>query len=82
VAISLLLPVVRPAPGFVGQGHQQRAADAGLDVLLGRVLRQPRELLRQRGLESFEFRKDRDLVVAHAQPRRMSRASIQLMSAV
>jgi hypothetical protein len=68
--------------GLVGQRHQQRAADAGLDVLLGRVLGQAGELRRQRGLEGLELGQDGNLVVAHAQARAMSRASIQLMSAV
>ena len=58
------------AAELVGQRHQQHAADARLDVLLGRVLGQALELLRQRGLERLELGHDGNLVVAHAQARR------------
>ena len=53
--------------GLVGQRHQQRAADAGLQVLFGRVFGPAGKLLGQAGAEGIEHRRDRDLVVAHAQ---------------
>ena len=57
------------AAELVGQRHQQHAADAGLDVLLGRVLRQPLELLASDALNASNSGLDGDLVVAHAQAR-------------
>jgi hypothetical protein len=61
VAISLLLPVV---------SHQQRAADARLDVFFGGVFGPAGELAGQRGLEGLELGHDGNLVVAHAEPAR------------
>jgi hypothetical protein len=55
------------AAELVGQRHQQRAADARLDVFFGGVLGPAGKLRRQRGLEGLELGHDGDLVVAHAQ---------------
>ena len=52
---------------LVRQRHQQGAADARLDVFFGGVFGPPGELGGQALLERIEHRRDRDLVVAHAQ---------------
>ena len=53
--------------GLVGQRHEQRAANAGLDVLFGGVFFKALKLRRQRLLEAIEQRRDRDLVIPHVQ---------------
>jgi len=51
---------------LVRQRHQQRAANARLNVLLGRIDGTIAELARQRLQKSAEYGLDRNLVVAHA----------------
>ena len=55
------------AAELVRERHQQRAADAGLDVLFGRILFPTGEFGGQARAKRIEHRHDRDLVVAHAQ---------------
>ena len=52
---------------LVGDRHQDRAARARLQIFLGDVARQSGEQRRERRLEAFDRRRDRQDLVAHAE---------------